>query len=246
MCNNCNEVDTSRRNILKGSIASAGALALASTALLPPSLSYAASLHQVERDAMTPDDVINFLKEGNQRFLENKPAGHDYRAQKKSSKEGQFPAAVILSCIDSRAPAEIILDAGIGDVFNSRVAGNVSNADILGSMEFACAVAGSKVVLVMGHTQCGAVQGAIANVELGNLTGLLEQIKPSIGKTTYSGERVASNYDFVDAVAKTNVSLTIDEIRKNSPILKGLEKSGKIKIVGAMYDISTGEVNFIS
>ncbi len=240
-------IDNSRRSLLKGSVAGASLLALGGTAaFVTPSLTYAASLSQSKRDAMTPDDVVSFLKEGNKRFVENKPLNHDYKAQKKSSKDGQYPAAVILSCIDSRAPAEIILDTGIGDVFNSRVAGNVSNVDILGSMEFACAVAGAKVVLVLGHTKCGAVKGAIANAQLGNLTGLLDKIKPAIGKTTYIGKRDADNYDFVDAVARTNVVITLDEIRKNSPTLKELEDLGKIKLVGSMYDISTGKVEFIS
>ncbi|KFK56156.1 carbonic anhydrase, partial [Vibrio vulnificus] len=136
-------------------------------------------------------------------------------------------------------------DTGIGDVFNSRVAGNVSNTDILGSMEFACAVAGAKVVLVLGHTRCGAVKGAVANAKLGNLTSLLNQIKPAIGQTMYLGKRDADNYDFVDAVARTNVMLTLNDIRKNSPTLEDLEKSGSIKLVGAMYDISTGKIEFI-
>ncbi|HAT8502178.1 TPA: carbonic anhydrase family protein [Vibrio vulnificus] len=238
--------DNGRRNLLKGSVAGASLLALGGTAaFLAPSLTYAASLSQSERDAMSPDDVISFLKKGNDRFVNNKPLNHDYKAQKRSSKDGQYPAAVILSCIDSRAPAEIILDTGIGDVFNSRVAGNVSNTDILGSMEFACAVAGAKVVLVLGHTKCGAVKGAIANAKLGNLTSLLDKIKPAIGQTTYLGKRDADNYDFVDAVARTNVMLTLNDIRKNSPTLEDLEKSGSIKLVGAMYDISTGKIEFI-
>jgi carbonic anhydrase len=238
--------DNGRRSLLKGSVAGASLLALGGTAaFLTPSVTYAASLSQSERDAMSPDDVISFLKKGNDRFVNNKPFNHDYKAQKRSSKDGQYPAAVLLSCIDSRAPAEIILDTGIGDVFNSRVAGNVSNTDILGSMEFACAVAGAKVVLVLGHTKCGAVKGAIANAKLGNLTGLLDKIKPAIGKTTYLGKRDADNYDFVDAVARTNVMLTLEDIRKNSPTLEDLEKLGAIKLVGAMYDISTGRVEFI-
>ncbi len=240
-------IDNNRRSLLKGSVASASLLALGGTAsFLTPSITYAASLSQSERDAMSPDDVVSFLKKGNERFVNNEPLNHDYKAQKRSSKNGQYPAAVILSCIDSRAPAEIILDTGIGDVFNSRVAGNVSNTDILGSMEFACAIAGAKVVLVLGHTKCGAVKGAIANAKLGNLTGLLDKIKPAINKTTYLGKRDADNYDFVDAVARTNVILTLDEIRKNSPTLGKLEKTGSIKLVGAMYDISTGQVDFIS
>jgi len=193
---------------------------------------------------MTPDAVIEHFKQGNLRFRENRPLKHDYLQQKRSSLAGQFPAAVILSCIDSRAPAEIILDAGIGETFNSRVAGNISNRDMLGSMEFACAVAGAKLVLVMGHTRCGAVRGAIDNAELGNLTGLLDEIKPAIAKTEYSGERQGSNYDFVDAVARKNVELTIENIRKNSPVLRKLEEQGKIKMVGSMYHLAGGKVDF--
>ncbi|EJE1416263.1 carbonic anhydrase, partial [Salmonella enterica] len=136
------------------------------------------------------------------------------------------------------------LDAGIGETFNSRVAGNISNRDMLGSMEFACAVAGAKVVLVIGHTRCGAVRCAIDNAELGNLTGLLDEIKPAIAKTEYSGERKGSNYDFVDAVARKNVELTIENIRKNSPVLKQLEDEKKIKIVGSMYHLTGGKVEF--
>jgi carbonic anhydrase len=208
---------------------------------LVPRGAEAASLTQAQRDAMTPDQVID-----NERFRAGKPQEHDYLAQKRSSASGQFPAAVILSCIDSRAPAEIILDAGIGDTFNGRVAGNISNSDLLGSMEFACAAAGAKVVLVMGHTACGAVAGAIDNVELGNLTGLLKVIKPAVEATKYSGDRSGKNAEFVDAVAKTNVQHTMAAIRKNSPILAGLEKEGKIKIVGSMYDLSNGMVTFLS
>lgn len=241
MCTNNCKMDLSKRNLLKYS----GGIAALSFVGSIPSITYAASLSKEERDGMAPDDVINSLIDGNKRFVSNKTLNHDYRAQKQSSQHGQFPSAVILSCIDSRAPAEIILDSGIGELFNSRVAGNISNDDILGSMEFACAAAGAKVVFVMGHTKCGAVKGAIANVELGNLTGLLDKIKPAIRKTTFVGNRTAENYDFVDAVAKTNVQLVIDDIRKNSTTLRKLENEERIKIVGAMYDISNGKVSLI-
>jgi len=180
------------------------------------------------------------------RFRENRPVKHDYLAQKRSSLTGQYPMAVILSCIDSRAPAEIILDTGIGETFNTRIAGNISSRDVLASMEFACAVEGAKMVLVMGHTRCGAIRGAIENAELGNLTGLLEEIKPAIEKTQYSGERKGSNYDFVDAVAKTNVEQTIDNIRKHSPVLKELEDQQKIIIVGSLYHLDGGKVDFFA
>jgi len=193
---------------------------------------------------MTPDAVIEQFKQGNLRFRENRLTKHDFTAQKRSSAAGQFPAAVILSCIDSRAPAEILFNAGIGETFNARVAGNVSNDDILGSLEFACEVAGAKLVLVMGHTGCGAIRGAIDNAELGHLTGLLDKIKPAIASTEYTGERKGSNYGFVDAVARRNVELTVQSIRKSSSVLKNLEDKKQIKIVGAMYHLNGGKVDF--
>ncbi|WP_428944988.1 carbonic anhydrase [Pantoea sp. FN060301] len=234
----------SRRKILKQTLAISALSATGLATLSLPTISFAASLSKDERDGMTPDSVIERFKQGNLRFRENRPVKHNFLEQKRSSIAGQYPAAVILSCIDSRAPAEIVLDAGIGETFNSRVAGNISNRDILGSMEFACAVAGAKVVLVMGHTRCGAVRGAIDNAQLGNLTGLLDEIKPAIAQTAYSGERKGSNYDFVDAVARKNVELTIENIRKNSPVLKDLEDRKKIKIVGSMYHLAGGKVDF--
>lgn len=240
-----NPQDPARRTWLKAGVG-AGTAAMMATVAFAPRGAEAASLTQAQRDAMTPDQVIEMMKQGNERFRAGKPQDHDYLAQKRSSASGQFPAAVILSCIDSRAPAEIILDTGIGDTFNGRVAGNISNNDLLGSMEFACAAAGAKVVLVMGHTACGAVAGAIDNVELGHLTGLLKVIKPAVKATKYTGDRSGKNAEFVDAVAKTNVQHTVDSIRKNSPILAGLEKQGKIKIVGSMYDLSNGMLTFLS
>jgi carbonic anhydrase len=146
--------------------------------------------------------------------------------------------------LDSRAPAEIIFDTGIGDTFNGRIAGNVVNDDLLGSMEFACAVAGAKVVLVFGHTACGAVKGAIDDVELGNLTGLLARIKPAISATRFEGEKSSKNAPYVDAVARTNVVLALDNVRRRSPILEDLEKKGSIQIAGGMYDLATGKVEF--
>src|SRR5215467_3559706 len=211
-----------------------------------PRLGYAAALTKEQRDKLTPDDIIALMKKGNERFRLGQDSPHDYLAQQKASVGGQHPAAIILSCIDSRAPAETIMDLGIGDCFNARVAGNVANDDILGSIEFACKVAGAKVVLVMGHTSCGAVKGAIDNAELGNLTGLLDKIKPAVHATTYSGERSSKNYGFVDAVARTNVQQTLDNIRKNSPVLAELESKGTIKIAGAMYDLQTALLDFLS
>jgi carbonic anhydrase len=203
------------------------------------------SLTKEERDRMTRSQVIDELKKGNERFHENKAIRRNYLAEKRSSAAGQYPAAVVLSCLDSRVPAEIIFDAGIGDLFIGRVAGNVVNDDLLGSMEFGCAAAGAKAVLVLGHTACGAVKGAIDDVILGNLTGLLARIKPAIPATKFDGEKSSKNDAYVDAVARTNVGLVLAEIRRRSPILEDLEKKGSIKITGAMYSLSTGVVDFL-
>jgi carbonic anhydrase len=207
-------------------------------------VSWAVALTKAQRDKLTPDDIIALMKKGNERFRRGKESPHNYLSQQKITAKGQYPAAVILSCIDSRAPAETIMDLGIGDIFNVRVAGNVANDDVLGSMEFACKAAGAKVALVMGHTACGAIKGAIDNVELGNLTGLLGKIRPAVDATDYKGERAAANYGFVDAVARKNVEMTIAEIRRRSPVLSELETSRKLKIVGAMYNLETGRVEF--
>ena len=241
-CATAHVQDDGRRAWLKAGM-SAGAVALVAGM---GSDAHAASWTQAERDALTPDRVIEMMKKGNGRFRSGKMHAQDFLAQKRASAPGQFPAAVILSCIDSRSPAEIIFDMGIGDTFNARVAGNIANNDLIGSLEFACAAAGAKVVLVMGHTACGAIKGAIDNVQLGNLTGLLETIKPAVAATSYTGDRSSKNDAFVDAVARTNVQQTIDTIRRVSPILVDLEKKGGIKIVGSMYDLRNGAVTFMS
>ena len=202
------------------------------------------SLTKEERDSMTPAQVLDELKKGNERFRSGQMASRDYLGQKRSSATGQYPAAVILGCLDSRVPAEIVFDVGIGDTFIGRVAGNVVNDDMLGSMEFACAVSGAKVVLVLGHTACGAIKGAIDDVVLGNLTGLLARVKPAIPATKFDGDKSSKNPSYVDAVARTNVELGVAEIRRRSPILQDLEKKGTTKIVGAMYDLTTGVVEF--
>ena len=230
-----------RRNFLK--------IAAATTALCSvPAwhLAYAAALTKAQREKLTPDEIIALMKKGNERFRRGKESPHDYLAQQKASAKGQYPAAVILSCIDSRAPAETIMDLGIGDCFNARVAGNITNDDILGSMEFACKLAGAKVVLVMGHTACGAIKGAIDNAQLGNLTGLLAKIRPAVEATQYQGERSAANYGFVDAVARKNVELTMIDVRRRSAVLADLETSGAIKIAGAMYNIESGRIDFFA
>jgi len=224
-----------------------GAWVLASTAPSSGQVeTISSSLTKEDRDRMTPDQVIAEMKKGNERFRAGKMVPRDYLAQKRSSASGQFPAAVVLGCVDSRAPAELLFDVGIGDTFNARIAGNVVNDDLLGSMEFACAVAGAKAVVVFGHTACGAVKGAIDDVEMGNLTGLLARIKPAISATTFDGEKSSKNAAYVDAVARTNVVVALDNVRRRSPILADLEKKGSIRVAGAMYDLATGKVEFIA
>jgi len=205
-----------------------------------------ADLTKEQRDKMTPDGIIQQMKAGNERFRSGKPQHRDLMSEAKATAKGQYPAAIVFSCVDSRAPAELILDFGIGDIFSGRVAGNVTDEDALGSMEFACKVAGSRVVLVMGHTSCGAIKGAIDEVQLGNLTTLLAKIRPAVEATQYTGERSAKNYAFVDAVGRKNVSLTIANIREKSSVLRDLESSGSIKIVGSMYNLETGVVEFFA
>jgi len=228
--------------------AAAGACFVGPIAALaaPSSASLASTLTKDARDAMTPSSVLAALKSGNARFRAGTLTQRDYVAQARATASGQYPAAVILGCIDSRVPAEIVFDVGIGDMFVGRVAGNVVNDDMLGSMEFACSVSGAKVALVLGHTACGAIKGAIDDVEMGNLTGLLARVKPAITQTTFSGEKSSKNPAYVDAVARTNVMLGIEVIRRRSPILADLEKKGSIAIGGAMYDLATGMVEFLS
>ena len=233
-----------RRSFLRASSAVTAMAFVGAGAL--SSIAYADALTAAQRDKLTPDDILALMKKGNMRFYSGKRKERNLLAQQRASAKGQHPAAILLTCIDSRAPAETIMDLGIGDIFNARVAGNVENPDILGSMEFACKVAGAKVVLVMGHTACGAIKGAIDNAELGNLTGLLGKIKPAVTATTYTGDRTAKNYGFVDAVARKNVELTIANIRKDSPVLAEMESKGAIKIAGAMYNLETGVVDFFA
>lgn len=203
------------------------------------------SLTKEQRDRMSPAQILEELKKGNERFRTGKMAPRNYLVEKRTSASGQYPAAMMVGCIDSRAPAEIIFDAGIGDAFNGRIAGNVVNDDLLGSLEFACAAAGAKLVLVLGHTACGAVKGAIDDVVLGNLTGLLARIKPAIPATKFDGEKSSKNSAYVDAVARTNVVLALDNIRRRSPTIADLETKGSIQITGAMYNVTTGMVEFL-
>ncbi|MBS1514324.1 MAG: carbonic anhydrase [Bacteroidetes bacterium] len=193
---------------------------------------------------MTPKEALQNLKDGNARFIDGKMTHRNFKEQMEKTAKGQYPFAVILSCIDSRSPSEIVFDQGIGDIFNARVAGNIADSDIIGSLEFACKVAGSKLILVMGHSNCGAIKGACDDVKLGNLTGLLSKITPAIESVSESGERNSKNHDYVEKVAKQNVIMTMEKIKKDSSILKEMIDNGEIMMVGAMYDLETGVVTF--
>ena len=202
-------------------------------------------LTEDERNALSPDDVLNAFKEGNNRYINNDLTARDHSEQVRKSATGQFPKAVVLSCLDSRVPVEDVFDRGIGDIFVGRVAGNFVNEDLLGSMEFGCKVAGSKLILVLGHEHCGAVKAAIDDVKLGNITAMLTKIRPAVDKVEYEGERTSKNEEFVAKVCKSNVLNTIEQIRVNSPILNEMEESGQIKIVGGVYDMDSGIVDFL-
>ena len=199
-----------------------------------------------DQAALTPASVLQGLKDGNMRYIKNDLTLRDYPAQVKATAGGQFPEAVILSCLDSRVPVEQVFDKGVGDIFVGRVAGNFVNEDMLGSMEFGAKVAGSKVIVVMGHEHCGAVKAAIDDVELGNITAMLTKIKPAVEMSQdYDGDKTTKNSDFVTKVVHNNVEHTIQTIRKDSPILAEMEKNGEILIVGAFYDLDTGKVTFV-
>ncbi|MBX7141019.1 MAG: carbonic anhydrase [Chitinophagales bacterium] len=194
---------------------------------------------------ITPAEALQQLVEGNRRFAGGHSISYDYPEAVHQTAAGQYPFAVILSCVDSRTSSEIIFDQNLGAVFNARIAGNFVNTDILGSMEFACKVAGAKLILVVGHTKCGAVKGACDHVEMGNLTSVMNEIKPAVESVRdIPGERNSSNEKFVEAVAKQNVLLAIQEIREKSPLLKEMEDKGQIMIAGGMYDLKTGIVDF--
>ena len=197
------------------------------------------------QDAITPEKALELLKEGNERFVNNLKVNRNLLQQANETSDGQHPFAVILSCIDSRTSAELIFDQGLGDVFSARIAGNIVNEDILGSMEFACKVAGSKIIVVLGHTKCGAVKGACDHVEMGNLTALLSKIRPAVDdETTTTENRTSSNSEFVEKVATINVNRTVKAIIERSPILKEMIANGELGIVGATHDITSGEVTF--
>lgn len=195
------------------------------------------------QEALTPQAALDMLRDGNRRFVNGTPASRDLMEQVKATAAGQYPFAVVLGCIDSRVPVETVFDQGIGDIFAARVAGNVANEDLLGSMEFACGLAGSKVVVVLGHTSCGAVMGAIGNAELGNLTGLLGKIEPAV--QSVNGTRDVEDAAYVDRVAEANVRHVLEDVRTRSPVLAQMEAAGDILIVGAMYDVGSGAVRFL-
>jgi carbonic anhydrase len=195
--------------------------------------------------AMTPQSALADLKTGNARFVAGHPLKRNLAADVKVTASGQYPFAIVLSCVDSRQPIEIVLDQGIGDIFSARVAGNVLNDDILGSMEFACKVSGAKLIAVIGHSNCGAIKGAVDGVELGNLTGLLNKIQPATTQVPAAVQpRSSRNLEFVDDVSAANVRLVMQQIRERSPILREMIDQNQIGLVGGMYDLSTGAVHF--
>ncbi len=195
------------------------------------------------QSALTPQSTLQMLKDGNQRFLDNNKADRDHHGQVKTTSGGQYPMAVVLSCIDSRVPVEIVFDQGIGDIFSARLAGNIVNEDVLGSMEYSCKVAGSKVVMVLGHTKCGAVTAACKHVELGNITALLSKIKPAVDELVKPDVELTS--EIIEDVVVLNVKNAMEQIRQESEILKEMEDNGEIIIVGAVYDVASGGVAYL-
>ena len=205
------------------------------------------ALTKERQSNLTIDEIIQQFKDGNERFLKGTTIQNDFHKQvEQTGSQGQFPKAIVLSCIDSRAPAEVIFDKGIGDIFGTRVAGNYADEGVIGGIEYACKVAGAKVIIVLGHTDCGAVKSACDNVKLGNITYVMDEIKPAVDSVKgIPGERNSANKDFVKDVTKKNVQLTMKKILEDSEILSELAKEGKVKIIGAVYDVKTGKVEFI-
>ena len=203
------------------------------------------TLNKEDQERISPQQALEILKEGNKRFVQNLKMNRNLLEQVNLTRDGQWPFAAILSCIDSRTSAELIFDQGLGDIFSIRIAGNIINDDILGSMEFACKVAGSKFIVVLGHTKCGAIKGACDHVQLGYLSGLLEKIQPAVNAETSTKEnRTSSNSYFVEEVSRINVEQTVEQVLAKSPVLRELVEQGKIGIAGAMYDVTSGKVEF--
>lgn len=200
---------------------------------------------KIDQDQISPTDALTLLKKGNKRFLTNQAVERNLLDQVSDTQSGQYPFACVLGCIDSRVPSELVFDQGIGDIFNVRIAGNFVNKDILGSMEFACQVAGSKLIVVLGHTSCGAIKGACDRVELGNLTSLLKNFDPVLDSVAYEGDRSSKNKEFVDRVTEKNVHDTVANIKKESTVLSTLFEAGEIDIVGAIYNVGSGKVSFL-
>ena len=213
-----------------------------------PSAAFADAMTQTKSSQaeMTPEQALQHLKDGHQRFLDGEMIERDLHAQVKATASGQYPFGVVLSCVDSRVPVEYVFDQGIGDVFVGRVAGNYVETDLLGSMEFATAAAGSKLILVLGHSSCGAVKGAIDHVQLSNLTHTLSNIAPAMYMVEgFEGERTSANKDFVDAVVEANVRRNVQAVHDRSAVMKGLVDEGKLLVVGAVYDLETGKVKWL-
>ena len=231
--------------MLSSSALAADAPVSASTRLVKPGTFCDIQDAKTCQDSVTPDMVLKRFVAGNARFAAGKPRLQKHLKNIQATAAAQFPLASVVSCIDSRAPAEMVFDQGIGDLFNARVAGNIVNDDILGSLEFAHKVAGAKLLVVMGHTSCGAIKGACDDAKLGNLTGLLEKIKPAVARVPLDiTDRTSKNSLMVEAASELNVKMTVDTIREKSPVLREMEQKGEIKIVGAMYDVKTGQVKF--
>ena len=244
-------IDTNRRIFLKktgGSlIAAAAGSSLALSALQAHAAQTAVTQNKQTQDATTPQKALQMLKDGNTRFVQGQMLRRDLMQQVKATGSGQFPFAAIVGCIDSRASNELIFDQGIGDIFSARIAGNFVNDDILGSLEFACAAAGAKLILVLGHTECGAVKGACDDVVLGNLTQTLANIKPAVAAVSgFESDRSSQNDKFVQAVTDKNVVLTLERIQERSPILRSMADKGQIGLAGAMYDVHNGKVTFMT
>ena len=242
--------DNSRRSFLKGagtSLIAAGAVAGIGLSARSAYAAQAAVTQTKETQAATtPEKALQMLKDGNARFVQEKMLKRDYMQQVKATGAAQFPFAAIVGCIDSRESAQLTFDQGIGDIFSARIAGNFVNDDLLGSLEFACAAAGAKLILVVGHSECGAIKGACDDVVLGNLTQTLANLKPAVAAVSgFESDRTSANAAFVQAVANKNVELTLNRIRKRSPILRGMADKGDIGLAGAMYDVYTGQVSFM-
>lgn len=245
-----NTLDIERRNFMKKTsgylISATMGSSLALSTLKAHAAQSAVTQNKQTQDAINPQKALQMLKDGNARFVQGKMLKRNLMQQVKATGSGQFPFAAIVGCIDSRVSNELIFDQGIGDIFSVRIAGNYVNDDILGSLEFSCAAAGVKLILVLGHTECGAVKGACDDVILGNLTHTLANIKPAVAAVPgYESERSSKNVKFVQAVSDKNVVLTVERIRERSPILRNMVENGQIGLTGAMYDVHNGKVTFM-